>query len=288
MIAFLKRNHALFRQMDFRLVNAFVENVSYDRSYQLPFNIISCRSEVEEPPESYIRNERTGKIWRPRTGQVLFIPYQLPIFIHRRTDFVCFDLHFTLEHFPGQDLFRGMNEILDLSSRFKAGELKSIFEEPDPGTAVCRMREFVFRICSGILPESDETKEWRFLPLTRMVRNSISADWTVSKMAEYAHLSVGAFSREFSRNMRCTAKQFLQRELLIKSLDLLQNTRRSIQSVSDELHFSSPFYFSKFFRKACGIPPSEYVRNCLSSIPGEKRMTDPDRGKRKMGGSAGT
>jgi len=270
MIPVWQKNQALFWQMDFRLVNAFVENVSYDRFFKLPFNVISCRCEAGNSPESFIRNERTGEIFRARGNQMLFIPCGLPIFIHRRADFICYDLHFTLEHWPGRDLFSGMENILDLSSQFEAAELKSFFAEPDPRAAVCRMREFVFRICSRILPESNETGEWRFLSLTRTVRDSISAEWTVEKMAGYAHFSVGAFSREFSRNMGCTAKQFLQRELLLKALDLLRLSGRSVQSVSDELHFSSPFYFSRFFKKAYGLPPVEYIRNCLRGVPDAK------------------
>ncbi len=270
MIPVRQKNQSLFWQMDFRLVNAFVENVSYDRFFKLPFNVISCRCEAEETPESFIRNERTGEIFRARGNQMLFIPCGLPIFIHRRADFICYDLHFTLEHWPGRDLLSGMENILDLSSQFEAAELKSIFAEPDPRIAASRMRSFVYRICTAILPETREQEEWRFLPLTRKIRDTISADWTVSRMAEEAHMSQGAFSREFSAKMGCTARQFLQKELLLKALSLLRTGDKTVQAVAGELHFSSPFYFSKFFRKASGMPPSEYVKRCVSQSGPEK------------------
>ncbi|MBO4490573.1 MAG: helix-turn-helix transcriptional regulator [Lentisphaeria bacterium] len=270
MIIFQKKNQDLFWRMDFRLVNAFVENTSYDRFFKLPFNIISCRCEAEDAPESFIRNERTGECFHARSNQLLFIPSGLPMFIHRRADFFCYDLHFTLEHWPGRDLFSGLENIMDLSSQFKAAELKSIFAESDPRIAAARMRSFVFRISASILPETREQREWRFLPLTRKVRDTVSAEWSVARMAEEAHMSQGAFSREFSANMGCTARQFLQKELLLKALSLLGTGEKTVQAVAGELHFSSPFYFSKFFRKAYGMPPSEYVKSCTSRFgPGK-------------------
>ena len=57
----------------------------------------------------------------------------------------------------------------------------------------------------------------------------------------------------------CTAKKFFMNELFFNALNLLQNPEKDIQAIAKELHFSSSCYFSKFFKKAYGIPPSEYV-----------------------------
>ena len=271
MIISHQENHTLSWQMDFRLISAFSENKSYDKSFKLPFNIISCRCEVEKFTESFIRNEWNNECWYPKPNQILFIPYELPIFIHRRPDYHVYVLHFTLEHFPGLDIFCGLRNIFDLSSQYDADELKDIFSETDPKMATSRMYAFVFRICTSLMTEVQERKEWRFLSLTRMVRDNITADWTVDKLAKKASMSTGAFSREFSANMHCTAKQFLQRELLLKATSLLQNSEKNIQSVSKELHFSSPFYFSKFFKKAYGISPSEYLKRYNQNIPDRSR-----------------
>ena len=261
MIFFENRRRQFFRRVDFRLVNVFSENVSYDRFYKLPFNIISCRGKAEKRTQSYIRNELDGSCWPASGNQILFIPYGVPIFVHRRPDFFCHDVHFTLESIPGIDLFQGLRTIYDLSSQIQTAELEEIFRITDPVTAVLQMQAFVFRICAALLPSVRETpKQQRFQMLTRRIRDEITADWTVEKMAREACMSTGAFSREFSREMHCTAKEFLQKELLIRALFLLQDPGKDIQAVSDKLHFSSPFYFSKFFRRMYGVPPREYVK----------------------------
>jgi AraC-like DNA-binding protein len=45
---------------------------------------------------------------------------------------------------------------------------------------------------------------------------------------------------------------------LEKAAVLLAKSKRSVQSISDELGFSSQGYFSRSFRKLYGVPPAQY------------------------------
>ena len=60
--------------------------------------------------------------------------------------------------------------------------------------------------------------------------------------------------------MEYTAKDFLQNEMLQKAVIMLQEPHATVQSVAEQLCFSSPFYFSKFFKRRYGIAPQEYIR----------------------------
>lgn len=55
-----------------------------------------------------------------------------------------------------------------------------------------------------------------------------------------------------------TAKQWIEEEIIIEAKKMLQNDDLTISSISDELQFSSPSFFSNFFKKHIFISPSEY------------------------------
>ncbi len=55
-----------------------------------------------------------------------------------------------------------------------------------------------------------------------------------------------------------TAKQWIEEEIIIEAKKMLQNDDLTISSISEELRFSSPSFFSNFFKKHISISPSEY------------------------------
>ena len=84
-----------------------------------------------------------------------------------------------------------------------------------------------------------------------------SAQTTVSDLAELMKMRTDVFSRNFTRETGLTPKQFLSRSLVRKACELLKHgkTNREIAVI---LKFNNEFYFSHFFKKMIGIPPSLY------------------------------
>lgn len=271
MISFFRRHPACRAGAEFRFVNLFEEVTEYDRTFQLPFNILSCVIGSDPGAESYIRSNVTGEIFPHRDGEILFIPLGLPIFIHRKPDFRILSLHFTLEAFPGMDLFTGSERIHCLHSPEILKRIERYFAEPDPVIACYGLQSIVLELCLPLIPaDRNHAEKWRFAEIPKMVRRSVSARMSVADLAESAGLSVPAFSREFSREMHCSAKEFLQNELLARALHLMHDPKKKIREISEELGFSSPYYFSKFFKRRYGISPLFY----RDSIAGEERKTE--------------
>lgn len=254
----------LTQSLDFHLINAFDEVADYGRIFKLPFNVLACRKALHKHSTDkdwgHILNKETQERYEFTPGDVHFIPFGLPIYIRNQPNTVGCSLHFTLERHPGADLFRGGGKILNLSGLVSVKDFETIFREKNPLKARCLAESLIFRVCAEILPEEQEAVPWRFAGLLREVRAKIDARWNVEMLAEKAGMSTGAFSREFSANMECTAKDFLQNELLQKAVILLKRPGASVQTVAEELKFSSPFYFSKFFKRRYGIAPLEYIR----------------------------
>lgn len=256
----------LNKALDFHLINAFDEVADYGRDFQLPFNVLACRKQISEEDKEeqwgYIINKITGERYMPAPDDIHFIPYGLPVYIKNLPNTIGYSLHFTLEQYPGADIFRGCRKILSLSQMADIKDFVSVFHERDPLKSYCLAESMILGICAEILPAEQEKPPWRFSHLLRETREKIHAEWNVEMLAEKAGMSTGAFSREFSANMECTAKDFLQNELLQKALMLLRKPGITVQYAAHLLKFSSPFYFSKFFKRRYGISPQEYIRRC--------------------------
>ena len=56
----------------------------------------------------------------------------------------------------------------------------------------------------------------------------------------------------------CTAKEWIDKHLLLEAKALLKSTNLTIQQIADTLHFTSQDVFSKYFTHHIGITPKEY------------------------------
>ena len=56
----------------------------------------------------------------------------------------------------------------------------------------------------------------------------------------------------------CTAKEWIDKHLLLEAKALLKSTNLTIQQIADTLHFSSQDVFSKYFKHHIGTTPKEY------------------------------
>lgn len=65
-------------------------------------------------------------------------------------------------------------------------------------------------------------------------------------------------SRKFKREMGMTPSEYLARQKTAHARLLLTSTEKSVQEISDLLHFCSPSYFSATFTKYEGMSPTAY------------------------------
>mgnify|MGYP002514935941 FL=1 len=56
----------------------------------------------------------------------------------------------------------------------------------------------------------------------------------------------------------CTAKEWIDKHLLLEAQALLKSTNLTIQQITDTLHFTSQDVFSKYFKHHIGRTPKEY------------------------------
>ncbi len=82
----------------------------------------------------------------------------------------------------------------------------------------------------------------------------------IEAMAKNNNMSKGYFERTFKKNFKMTPFEYLIHFRIIKSLQLLTDTDKSISEISYATGFNSFSYFSKCFKKIINKTPREYKK----------------------------
>lgn len=85
-------------------------------------------------------------------------------------------------------------------------------------------------------------------------------DWTLEKMAALSGYSVSRFSALYFQRFGVSPKADLLTNRIELAKQLILYSGFSIAEISERCGFKSIYYFSKYFKAAVGIPPSEYAK----------------------------
>ena len=81
---------------------------------------------------------------------------------------------------------------------------------------------------------------------------------TITKLSELCSMSERYFGRLFCSYYGVYPKQFIMNLRLELARSLLSSSDESIAHISDTCGFQNQYYFSRFFKRATGLTPSEY------------------------------
>ena len=90
------------------------------------------------------------------------------------------------------------------------------------------------------------------------ILNAPQAEWNIELLAELASMSRANFCRVFQQKMQMPPKKFLNQIRLQQGAYLLKQTPKSVLEVALEIGYQSEAHFSKAFKTAYGITPSQY------------------------------
>ena len=61
-----------------------------------------------------------------------------------------------------------------------------------------------------------------------------------------------------SQASNVTAKEWIDRALILRIKVELKHTDKTIAQIADDMHFPNPSFFCKYFRRLTGTTPTEY------------------------------
>ena len=80
----------------------------------------------------------------------------------------------------------------------------------------------------------------------------------VSWCSDQFHLSANYFGDVVKHELGITAKEYIRNKMMEKAKSLLADPQLSINMVASRLGFNYPNHFTRFFRNATGVSPSEF------------------------------
>jgi len=109
----------------------------------------------------------------------------------------------------------------------------------------------------------EETEASPFLaPAVRYLNEHIfDCDLTNSVLAAKSNISEVYFRRLFLRAYGMTPKQYILQLRLRQAHRLLIGNRQTVSSVAESCGFSSVYHFSRAFKEATGLTPTEYAKS---------------------------
>ncbi len=88
-----------------------------------------------------------------------------------------------------------------------------------------------------------------------------SEDISIDEYAEQNHVSVSWFIRNFRECTGSTPMQYILSKRIYNAESLLRDPSYNVTEISRIVGYENPLYFSRIFKKAKGLSPSEYRKN---------------------------
>ena len=107
--------------------------------------------------------------------------------------------------------------------------------------------------------EEDES-DVRLFKAKQFIRDNPNVFLGCRELAQYCNISQKQLNRIFLKHEGVTLLKYIHNEKLAKARLMLRESGRTLGEISDELGFSSVYYFSRFFTDREGVSPGAYKK----------------------------
>ncbi len=106
-----------------------------------------------------------------------------------------------------------------------------------------------------------EKSSYLMAEMDRAVRHfhqNYSKPISIEDYATSQHMSVSWFIRNFKEYTRSTPTQYILSLRISNAQTLLETTNYNVTEIAEIVGYDNPLYFSRIFKKQCGVSPSEF------------------------------
>lgn len=107
-------------------------------------------------------------------------------------------------------------------------------------------------------------EDYRLLQIEQFIQDNLDVSITTEDIASYMYLSEKQICRIIKKETQLTTKQYINKIKLDAAKQLLSYSQKTVEEISDELGFSSVYYFNQFFKREEGYPPGVFRKNVKS------------------------
>jgi len=103
--------------------------------------------------------------------------------------------------------------------------------------------------------------------LKKHLDSSLENPFELKKYAIDNDCSSAYLIRAFRESLSCTPYEYLMQKRIDMAKRYLEYSPLSIKEIADRLCFANQYYFSNYFRKRCGVSPTQFRNDALIERP---------------------
>lgn len=127
----------------------------------------------------------------------------------------------------------------------------------------CIISEMVIDICRTYRKNlTNESPYDRIESAREEMMQAPEKQWTLEEMANLSGYSQSRFSTLYKEKYGISPKQDIIDMRIAKAIQMLKYSNRPIGEIAETCGFGTIYYFSKYFKHAKGITPTEFVEKC--------------------------
>lgn len=93
---------------------------------------------------------------------------------------------------------------------------------------------------------------------TFYIQNNLHREISTKKICDNIGVSKNVLYKVFKTNIECTVGEYITEKRIEKAKELFENTKLSVQEISEKVGIDNYTYFCKLFKKSTGITPFQY------------------------------
>jgi AraC-like DNA-binding protein len=172
---------------------------------------------------------------------------------------------------PGTDIFEGLKQCVSVPCPLDTIQQLLILINQQSLGSLLRFKSILSNIMAEFLDysymEYNIASSYevfvKYAKILSFISNSLSAEIRINDLALMMNCPYYTLSRNFKADMGIGLKEYIERMILKKAKQLLLTTDMNICELSQQLHFTDQYYFSRFFKRYEKMSPSEYKRRHL-------------------------
>lgn len=165
-----------------------------------------------------------------------------------------------------KDKFQEISQLIDKME--KEFEVNKPFSE----SVLKSYLQLILAICSREKNDQlenhfiQQSKSNELLKFQDILELNFKKERNSSFYANELSMSLSSFSKKIKSQFGKTPTQLIQERVILEAKKLLHLTSKTIKEVAIELNFDDEFYFSRYFKKEVGLPPTHFRKKVGLSI----------------------
>ena len=116
-------------------------------------------------------------------------------------------------------------------------------------------------ICSLYIENGRENNKKVISYLQQYIKSNLHSELSIVKLGDTVHLNPFYLSHLYKKTTGKSITEYITEIKLNKAKEMLKGIDYKVSEISEQLGFSTPAYFSRFFRKHMDCSPNDYRKS---------------------------